>query len=221
MRLQIRPPWVLAVLLAAALLTPGEARAQSPGIPSLELAEGQQAPVSPDQEPIFRRFVAAPTRQERRLRIFELPVALRPQTDPLAEASEHTGLGYEVGFRPFDRIYSSLGANWARMAWRPSDPTLAAAEVKQFDVYQSLNFHAGRHVVIGLGLGLGVLDSLVVTTDGRFAHHVVPYVPVRLGVGTIIGDSVWLGLRVVATPFFGGGPTVGQSRLLLGLGWTY
>jgi hypothetical protein len=37
----------------------------------------------------------------------------------------------------------------------------------------------------------------------------------------VLGNSVFVGLTVASTPFFGTGPVAGQSRLSLGLGWTY
>lgn len=213
MRLSIRVLWALAFLLATALSTGWSgasdvARAQPPG------------PGSND-EPIFKRFSTAPKRQETRLRIFELPVGLRPQTDPQAERIDNLGLGYEVGIRPFDRVFVSLGFNWGRMAWAPTGPIAERAEVKQIDVSQSLNFWVGRLMVISVGFGVGLMDGLVVNRDGSFEHSVVPYIPARFGVGALLGDTVWVGLRLASTPFFAQGHAVGQSRLLLGLGWVY
>ena len=155
------------------------------------------------------------------VRIFELPVGLRPQTDAQAERIDNLGLGYEVGFRPFDRVFMSLGVNWGRMAWAPTDPVAERSEVKQVDVSQSLNFWVARLMVISVGFGVGLMDGITVDRDGHFEHSVVPYIPMRLGVGAMLGDTVWVGLRIAATPFFVQGHSLGQSRLLLGLGWVY
>jgi hypothetical protein len=65
------------------------------------------------------------------------------------------------------------------------------------------------------------MDGLVVKRDGTFEHNLVPYIPVRLGLGLMIRDRVYVGLRAVAVPFFGEGHEVGQSRLLVGFGWAY
>jgi hypothetical protein len=184
---------------------------------------GAQEPATqaPDDTPIFRRFAAPQRPTSTRLTVLEVPVTLRPQTDADAPVDENLGLGYELGVQPGNRLFGSVAFTLGRMEWRPSDPAVVSAEVKQFDVSQSLNFRAGRRVLIGVGLGLGVLDSLVVRADGSFEHNVVPYVPFRLGLGLFLGDSLLVSLRLAVTPFFAEGHAVGQSRVLLGLGWTH
>ena len=172
-------------------------------------------------EPIFRRFNSPPARTESRMRMFEFPLVLRPQTDPGAQVHENKGIGFLVAGQPFNRVSVSLGFNFARLSWKPSDPAIERAEVKQLDVFQSLNFWLGRRFVIDVGLGLGVLDGLVTNVDGRFEHNLVPYVPLRLGLSLVLGNRVFVALRGVGTPFFGQGHELGHARLLLGLGWSY
>jgi hypothetical protein len=172
-------------------------------------------------EPIFRRFNAPPSRSESRMRMFEFPLALRPQTDPDAEVHENKGIGYLVAVQPFNRVFASVGFNFARLSWKPTDPTINRVEVKQLDVFQSVNFTIGRRFVIDFGLGIGVLDGLVTKGDGTFEHNLVPYIPLRLGLSLILWNKVFVALRGVGTPFFGEGHEVGHSRLLLGLGWSY
>lgn len=224
-------PWALTLILIAAPLSApvrdlacGRWRAHhaEPGGAAAGICAAGEAQAQPlDDASIFRRFSTPPQRSDRRLRFIEVPLALRPQTDPGAEASENIGFGYTVGFQPFNRAFSSVGFHFARMEWRPSDPAIASVDVKQIDLSQSLNFWVGRTVFFSVGLGLGLLDSLVVNQDGTFEHNVVPYLPLRTGATVVLGNSVFVGLTVASTPFFGTGPVAGQSRLSLGLGWTY
>ena len=180
-----------------------------------------QLPPGQGQEPIFRRFTTPPRRSETRLRIFEAPVVLWPQADPHPVVSRKAGIGYTVGAQPFNRAFLTAGFDFAALRWRPSNPDVASAEVHELDVHQNLNFWLGRVAIVSLGVGIGVLDGLVQNTDGSFEHNLVPYIPFRLGVGFILWDKVYVGLRGVAVPFFGKGHEIGQSRLLLGLGWVY
>lgn len=205
MQLLIRLLCVL--VLAAALPVPGWA---------MEPAAQMQS-----DESIFRRFTTPPRRSEARLRIFEIPAAVRPQTDSQAEVHENLGIGYTVAVLPFNRAFASVGFDFTRIAWTPTNPEVISATVRQLAVHQNLNFWLGRTFIVGVGLGLGVMDGLVVKRDGTFEHNLVPYIPVRLGLGLMIRDRVYVGLRAVAVPFFGEGHEVGQSRLLVGFGWAY
>ncbi len=172
-------------------------------------------------EPIFRRFSNPPARSEARMRMFEFPLLLQPQADPGAQVHENKGIGFLVAGQPFNHVFVSLGFNFARLSWKPGDPAVNRVEVKQVDVFQSLNFWLWRRFVVDIGLGLGVLDDLVTNADGTFEHNVVPYIPLRLGVSVVLGNRVFVALRGVGTPFFGQGHEVGHARLLLGLGWSY
>lgn len=186
----------------------------------LALAPPQLLAQTGGDQPIFRRFSSPPRRSVTRLRMLEVPVALRPQTDPDAKVHENVGLGYLVGFQPFNRVFTTGAVTFGRMSWTPSDPAVASAKATQLDASQGINFWLGSVFSLGFELGLGVLDSLVVNTDGTFEHNLVPYIPVRLGLMAALGDRVFLGLRLATTPFFGEGHVTGQSRLLFGIGWT-
>ncbi|HKI97368.1 MAG TPA: hypothetical protein VKB51_02725 [bacterium] len=171
--------------------------------------------------PIFRRFSTPPSRTETRLLMFEVPVALRPQTDPQAEVTQNQGIGFRIAALPFNRVFGTVGMDFARVRWTPSDPGVSSTEVRTLDANQEVNFWVGHHVIVGFGIGLGILDSLVQKTNGRFEHNLVPYIPVRLGVDLSLWDKVFVGLRAVATPFFATGVEAGHSRLLLEVGWAY
>lgn len=173
------------------------------------------------EDTIFRRFLAQPKSTATRMAMFEVPVALRPQTDSQAEIEENLGLNYVVSIRPRNRVFSSIGFNLGRMEWIPSAPEIASADVKQFDVTQNFNFWIQRALIIHFGIGLGLLDSLVVFANRDIEHNVVPYIPVQAGLAVPLGQTLFVGIRIVHTPFFGDGPVVGTTRLLAGAGFTY
>lgn len=208
------PPPLASVVEPAQDMRAQHAWAQSRWVPR-RWAQGT------GDEPIFRRFSTPPRRSDSRLRLFEVPVALRPQTDADAEIEENVGLGYEIGFQPFNRAFASAGISIGRQEWRPTHPGVALVETKQMDLYQALNFWLGRTFIASVGLGLGVLDSLVLRENGTFEHNVVPTLPFRLGLGVVLGDKFFVTLRGVATPFLTEGYVAGHSRLLLGFGWSY
>jgi hypothetical protein len=183
--------------------------------PAVSRAQMQGSP------PIFRRFSAPPTRAEGRLVLFEVPVALRPQTDPQAHVTQNEGIGIQLASQPFNRVFLSGGLDFSRMTWTPSDPSLSSATVKTFEVDQDLNFWIGHSLVAGVGIGLGALDSLVLKKSGSFEHAVVPYIPVRLGLFVSLWDKLFVGLRASVTPFFASGVEAGHSHLLLDVGWAY
>ncbi len=153
--------------------------------------------------------------------MFEVPVALRPQTDSQAEIKENVGINYVLSILPRNRIFGSLGFNLGRMEWIPSAPEIASADVKQFDVTQNFNFWIQRVLIIHFGIGLGLLDSLVVFANRDIEHNVVPYIPLQVGLAVPLGQTMILGIRIVTTPFFGDGPVVGTTRLLAGAGFTF
>lgn len=216
----------MLALVAAVWAMPERAHARPSAVPDVdallrsEAPEGATAQLSEDA-PIFRRFSTPPRRSDQRLRLIQVPVALRPQTDSDAEVDENLGLGYEVGFQPFNRVFPSVAVTFGRMEWRPTHEAVDTVDVKTLDVTQSLNFWVQRTFTIGVGLGLGILDSIVVNRDGTFEHNIVPYIPFRLGVTLSLWDTVFLSLHGQAVPFFAEGYVVGQSRLLFGVGWTY
>jgi hypothetical protein len=176
------------------------------------------------ETPIFRRFTSPPERSETRLRLFEVPLRLRPQTDPQAKVTQDQGFGYTVAALPFNRVFASVGVNFARVRWTPTEPGFSSSEVRTLDVHQDLDFWLWRRLVLSLGLGLGIMDGLVVKADGGFQHNLIPYIPVRIGLDVVLWQEVFVGLRVVAVPFFGQDNQdyeIGHSQLLLSAGWAY
>jgi len=170
---------------------------------------------------IFRRFSEQREHVSNRFRLFEVPVAIRPQTNGDADIEENLGFGYVTGIYPRNTIFASFGFHLARIEWRPKDPEIESVEIKQFDVIQSLNFRIKRLFTLSFGVGIGLMDGLVLYSDGKFAHELLPYIPVQMGVLFSLGDTLVLGLRAVQTPYFGEGDVIGHGRLMLGLGFYY
>ncbi|MEE8436351.1 MAG: hypothetical protein V3S64_16310 [bacterium] len=153
--------------------------------------------------------------------MIEFPVLLRPQTYSDAEVQENLGLGFVLALSPRNQVFTAIGINWARMEWRPSNPEVKVINIKQIDISQSLNFWLWRTFVIGLGVGFGIMDTLVLRSGGLAEHQIVPYVPLQLGLVIPLGGRLHLGLRVVHTPFMGSGAASGTTRLLIGMGRSF
>ena len=188
------------------------------GVLPVTLALAQNS--SQDQS-IFRRFSDEPETPGSRMGIYEIPVYLRPQTNPDAEIVENLGLNYVRSFFPGSIIFTSLGFNFARMAWRPDNPAIQTEEVKQFDLTFAYNIWIKRSMIVSLGAGLGLMDGLVVNSDGSFHHNLVPYIPMQLGWILPLGGDLRVSLRWVHAPYIGSGPVLGNTRLLAGLGFVY
>lgn len=182
---------------------------------------GEEAWAREKDDSIFRRFSEKREHISNRFRLFEVPVAIRPQTNADAEIQENLGFGYVQGFFPRNPIFISFGISAARLEWLPEDPEITSVNVKQFDLTQSLNFRIKRLFVLSFGLGLGIMDGLVLYPDGTFDHQLLPYIPVQFGAVVPMGDTLLLSLRAVHTPFFGSGDVIGHSRVVLGLGYYY
>ena len=174
-----------------------------------------------EEAPIFRRFSREREPVTYRMGMFEFPVLLRPQTYSGAEVRENLGLGYVLAFAPKNQVFIAIGINWARMEWRPSNPEVEVIEIKQIDISQSLNFWLWRTFAIGLGAGIGVMDTFVLLSGGRAEHQIVPYVPLQVGLVIPVGARLHLGLRLVHTPFMGSGAASGNTRLLIGVGGSF
>ncbi len=170
---------------------------------------------------IFRRFSEEPKTPGFRMGIFEIPVYLRPQTNPNAEIVENIGINYVRSFFPGSLIFTSLGFNFARMEWRPENPAIESEEVKQFDITLTYNAWIKRSMIVSMGAGLGLMDGLVINSDGSFNHSLVPYIPLQLGWILPIGSDLRISLRWAHTPYLGSGPVLGNSRILAGVGFVY
>lgn len=170
---------------------------------------------------IFRRFSEEPETPGYRMGIFEIPVYLRPQTNPNADIVENIGINYVRSFFPGSLIFTSLGFNFARMEWRPENPAIESEEVKQFDITLAYNAWIKRSMIVSVGAGLGLMDGLVINSDGSFHHSLVPYIPLQLGWILPIGSDLRVSLRWAHTPYLGSGPVLGNSRIFAGVGFVY
>ena len=182
---------------------------------------GHLAAQQSGEEPIFRRFLRDREIVTYRMGMFEFPVLLRPQTYSDADVRENLGVGYVLALSPRNQVFTAIGINWARMEWRPSNPEVEVIDIKQIDISQSLNFWLWRTFVIGLGAGVGIMDTFVLLSGGGAEHQIVPYVPLQVGLVIPLGNRWHLGLRLVHTPFMGSGAASGTTRLLFGIGGSY
>lgn len=183
--------------------------------------EGLALAQQQEQGSIFRRFSRGREGSFSRMVMLEFPVKLRPQTFADAEIVENVGIGYVISVFPERQVFTSIGLNWGRMEWRPTNPEYDFIDVKQFDITQSLNIWFWRTIVFNMGVGLGLMDALVVFSNGRFEHEVLPYIPLQLGVSVPLSKSFWLGLRVTHSPWFGDAALSGNTRLLAGFGFSF
>lgn len=199
---------VAVLLLAGVLASPAAAQFPTP--------PGRQS-----EQPIFNRFAGTPDTGHRRQRLFEVPVALRPQTNADADIDHSLGLGYYVAAWPLSDVYVSLGMNYYQAQWAPVSGDLSKVNVKQFDLSQQLNFRLWDSLVLSLGLGVGVMDALVEFDDGDYEHRQAFYVPVQMGFIVPLGDTYVVSLRAVQSPFVGNGPVISHARAMLGFGYNY
>ena len=170
---------------------------------------------------IFNRFTEGLTPRASSLDILEIPVLLRPQGDPEAIASRNSGLSYVTGSFPRKSLYLTWATNVAQQDWIPSNPEFRSIAVRQIDLTLNLNAHLSRRLVLGMGLGPGLMDGLVIHTNGDFTHRLEPYLAGRLGFTVFAGENLVFSATVSASPFWGGRPLISHSRLLIGLGWSH
>ncbi len=199
---------MIAVLLlfAAVCAGPGPASSQETG----------------KEENIFRRFA-----QERKVRknwqaLFELPVLLQPQSASDADIRKNLGLNYVSTFRPNSRWYFSRSIGFSRMEWAPKTPSIRVVKVRTFDITMVLNRLSGGWLVTSFGLGLGIMDGLVVFSgpDG-FSERLEPFIPIQFGMAVRLGETIQLGLKISHFPFFRQKPAISTTRVLVGLGFNY
>lgn len=183
-------------------------------------AGGRAAAQSGTDAPIFNRF-AGPPEPAREQRLFEIPFALRPQTNADADVQQNLGLGYYIGIRPRNRVYVSLGLNYFQAEWAPDSRVVKQVELKQVDVSQQINFWVQRWFALSVGLGIGVLDALVQFQDNDYQHRQGLYVPIQLGMIVPLGSTYVVSLRAVHTPYAGSAPMVSHSRAMVGFGYNF
>ena len=186
------------------------------GVSLISAAEAEEGSPS-----IFNRFTEGLTPRASSLDILEIPVLLRPQGDPNALASRNSGLSYVTGSFPRKSLYLTWATTVAQQDWEPSNPAFRSVSVRQIDLTLNLNAHLARRLVLGVGLGPGLMDGLVIHSDGNFTHRLEPYLAGRLGLTAFAGENLVFSATVSASPFWGGRPLISHSRLLIGLGWSH
>jgi len=176
----------------------------------------------PGEGSIFRRFLQEREVPPSRQAMVEFPVAAAPQAERDAEILVNTGLTYVVSAHPKDRVYLSQSWGFARTAWRETGGSVGKVQVITLDISQVLNVSLWRKAVFSFGLGVGLMDGEIHYRDSRgLDTRLEPYIPVQVGLGLPVGRSFYGGLKVVQSSFFGPGPVVSLTRVLLGLGVNY
>lgn len=189
------------------------------------LALPPQEPAAQDagtDQPIFRRFALTRKTSKIAQRLFEIPMSLHPQSDPDAEINKNLGFNYVSSGRPDNRWYISSSLGFSKMEWEPSDPNVDLVKLRTFDLTFLVNRLFGGWMVTSFGLGLGVMDGLVVFSQpGSFSERLEPFIPVHIGLGARLGSTLQLGLKVTHFPFFRQHPVIASTRILLGIGYNY
>ncbi|MCZ6532740.1 MAG: hypothetical protein O7A08_07220 [SAR324 cluster bacterium] len=204
-----RPPWVVTVVLLAAVCF------------SPEVAPAQEANEQEDHN-IFNRFVLRREEPKNWQALIEFPVFLRPQSQPNAKVIKNLGLNYVSTFRPQSRWYLSRSIGFARMEWIPDNTAVSRVKVRTFQTLILLNRLAAHWLVISFGIGLGIMDGLVEFKDRRvFNERLEPFVPFQFGLAARVGQTLQLGLKISHFPFFKTGPAISTTRVLLGIGYNY
>jgi len=170
--------------------------------------------------PMFDRFGSARDIVFTWQRMVELPASIRPQTAPGAHIVANEGINYVVAFRPESRVYFSRSFGYARMQWQPED-AVRSIHVIQFDVTEILNFLIARTFVLSFGVGLGVMDGLIVERTGDYQTRLEPFLPVQVGAAALLGRRFILGVKIVQSSFFGPGPVASVTRGMIGFGYNY
>lgn len=174
-----------------------------------------------EERSIFQRFGSGRVAPENWQLMPEIPVFLRPQFDPDAEIVNNSGANLVVAFRPRNRIYFSRSYDFAQMSWKPKSGSVKKVELTSFDISEMINFSVKRLVIITFGLGLGVMDGLIVRTEDRFRTRLEPFIPIQLGLGLLTGSAFTVAVKVSQHFFFGPGPGVSLTRGLIGVGYNF
>lgn len=179
-----------------------------------------QAQTGTDQ-PIFQRFRTEMELPHTRQLLIELPVGVQPQTHRDADIVENAGLNINFATRPLSRIYVSQGFNFTKLEWQPAEPDLRTVRVLAFDVTQQLNVSIRRVFVFGVGVGLGLMDGVVIKPGNDFQTRLEPYIPLHIFFGLPLGSGGIVGVKAAQSSFVGPGPVLSALRVLVGLGFNY
>lgn len=189
---------------------------------SSTLPNALQAQEVSEDEPIFRRFQLSRKVRKSWQAVFEIPVALRPQSDDNAEIIKNFGFNYVSSFRPNNRWYLSRSLGISKMEWISSDPNVRRVKVRTFDMTFLVNRVFDGLLVTSFGAGLGLMDGLVEFAEpGGFSERLEPFIPIQFGLAVRLGDTFQLGLKVSHFPFFRQEPVIATTRVLIGVGFSY
>lgn len=188
-------------------------------LPLQALAQAQEMG---EEETIFRRFQLTRKVRKTEQKLFEIPVALHPQSDSDARIKKNFGFNYISSGRPDNRWYVSSSIGISKMEWEPSDPNINLVKLRTFDWSFLVNRLFSGWLVYSFGLGLGIMDGLIVYAEpGQFSERLEPFIPIHLGLGARLGDTVQVGLKLSHFPFFRQKPAIATTRLLFGIGFSY
>ena len=175
------------------------------------------------EEPsIFQRFALRRDPPKFFQTVIDLPILLRPQTDPKAEILKNAGINWMSSFRPNDPIYSSQSLGIAILEWLPTDPSIAKVKVKTVEASILVNHRSATWLVTTFGFGLGLMDGLIYFNDERvFDPRLEPFIPFQIGWAARLGDSFQLGVKYQQFTFFRSQPVISLGRVLVSLGYSY
>ena len=192
-------------------------------IAAIALAEGGVVIAQDGQdETIFRRFAETRQRPKFRQILLEIPVALRPQTQPDAEILRNQGLTFVDSLRPQHRFFISRSIGLGRMEWAPKAASVERIKVKTLDISTILNFNLRNPLLLHMGFGFGIMDGLVIFTDERnFETRLEIFIPFQVGVSLALGEAFQVGIKFVHSNFFRTDPVISVGRTLIGFGFNF
>ena len=183
------------------------------------LAQGSQ---DAQDENIFNRFAESRQRPKFRQILLEIPVALRPQTQPDAEILKNQGLNIVDSLRPQHRFFISRSIGLARMEWAPKLAEVERIKVKTFDISTIFNFNLQGPLLLHMGFGFGFMDGLVIFSDERkFETRLEFFIPLQVGISLALGEAFQVGVKFIHYNFFRTDPVISLGRALIGFGFNF
>lgn len=178
--------------------------------------------VAEPEESIFQRFALKRQNQRFQQASLEIPLYLRPQTDPDSKINQNLGFNYLSAYRPEGRFYASRSIGIAITEWEPTAPEVRKVKVKTFDISILLNRLHSSSMVSSFGLGLGMMDGTIYFAESPFYEpRLEPFIPIHIGLAVRLGENFQLGLKFTQFSFFRTDPVISFSRTLLGVGLNY